>query len=328
MDYGDTLESQSVDRLVVPQYVQAVELVRLFGKIEVKELVLPSSVIYVNTKDPDTLSVRENYVVDSANPKYTSQDGILFSKDMTQLLAVPTERKTLEIPASVKSVTLPGSDCLTKLVFQGTNPDALPEVNFEDLAEESKLVVKPEVLDHFLQKNRTVIENRGFQVSDTEQTDVIYTVKNGMVLRNDGSLSGLMPSEDEVLYLPNGIEKIDSDALQGQNDLNTIVMPADGTVVKTDRALFEKYTIENVICYNQNQAEAIRAVAPNTVKIQICRVASGYTYFIMEENTAVLLTAPETITEFTGWCSICSAYQTSRATLSIGCLSMIPSRTL
>lgn len=107
MDYGDTLESQSVDRLVVPQYVQAVELVRLFGKIEVKELVLPSSVIYVNTKDPDTLAVRENYVVDSANPKYTSQDGILFSKDMTQLLAVPTERETLEIPASVKSVTLP-----------------------------------------------------------------------------------------------------------------------------------------------------------------------------------------------------------------------------
>lgn len=300
MDYGDTLESQSIDRLVVPQYVQAVELVRLFGKIEAKELVLPSSVIYVNTKDPDTLAVRENYVVDSANPKYTSQDGILFSKDMTQLLAVPTKWETLEIPASVKSVTLPGSDCLTKLVFQGTNPDALPEVNFEDLAEESKLVVKPEVLDHFLQKNRTVIENRGFQVSDTEQTDVIYTVKNGMVLRNDGSLSGLMPSEDEVLYLPNGIEKIDSDALQGQNNLNTIVMPADGTVVKTDRALFEKYTIENVICYNQNQAEAIRAVAPNTVKIQICRVASGYTYFIMEENTAVLLSAPETITEFTG----------------------------
>ena len=300
MDYGDTLESQSVDRLVVPQYVQAVELVRLFGKIEVKELVLPSSVIYVNTKDPDILSVRENYVVDSANPKYTSQDGILFSKDMTQLLAVPTERETLEIPASVESVTLPGSDCLTKLVFQGTNPDALPEVNFEDLAKESKLVVKPEILDRFLQKNRTVIENRGFQVSDTEEPNVIYTVKNGMVLRNDGSLSGLMPSEDEVLYLPNGIEKIDSDALQGQNHLNTIVMPADGTVVETDGALFENYTIENVICYNQNQAQAIRAVAPNTVKIQICRVASGYTYFVMEENTAVLLSAPETITEFTG----------------------------
>ena len=300
MDYGDTLESQSVDRLVVPQYVQAVELVRLFGKIEVKELVLPSSVIYVNTKDPDTLAVRENYVVDSANPKYTSQDGILFSKDMTQLLAVPTERKTLEIPASVKSVTLPGSDCLTKLVFQGTNPDALPEVNFEDLAEESKLVVKPEVLDRFLQKNRTVIENRSFQVSDTEKPNVIYTVKNGMVLRNDGSLSGLMPSEDEVLYLPNGIEKIDSDALQGQNDLNTIVMPADGTVVKTDSALFEKYTIENVICYNQNQAEAIRAVAPEGITIQTCSITDGYTYFIIEENKAVLLSAPETITEFTG----------------------------
>lgn len=300
MDYGDTLESQSVDRLVVPQYVQSVELVRLFGGIEVKELVLPSSVIYVNTKDPDTLSVRENYVVDSANPKYTSQDGILFSKDMTQLLAVPTERETLEIPASVESVTLPGSDCLTKLVFQGTNPNVLPEVNFEDLAEESKLVVKPEVLDRFLQKNRTVIENRGFQVSDTEQPDVIYTVKNGMVLRNDGSLSGLMPSEDEVLYLPNGIEKIDSDALQGQNHLNTIVMPADGTVVQSDGALFEKYTIKNVICYNQDQVNAIRAVAPEGITIQTCSKKNGYTYFVTEENTAVLLSAPETITEFTG----------------------------
>lgn len=300
MDYGDTLESQSVDRLVVPQYVQAVELVRLFGKIEVKELVLPSSVIYVNTKDPDTLSVRENYVVDSANPKYTSQDGILFSKDMTQLLAVPTERETLEIPASVESVTLPGSDCLTKLVFQGTNPDALPEVNFEDLAEESKLVVKPEVLDRFLQKNRTVIENRGFQISDTEQLGVIYTVKNGMVLRNDSSLSGLMPSEDEILYLPNGIEKIDSDALKGQNHLNTIVMPADGTVVETDGALFEKYTIENVICYNQKQVDAIRTVAPEGITIQTCSKKNGYTYFVTEENKAVLLSAPETITEFTG----------------------------
>lgn len=300
MDYGDTLESQSVDRLVVPQYVQSVELVRLFGGIEVKELVLPSSVIYVNTKDPDTLSVRENYVVDSANPKYTSQDGILFSKDMTQLLAVPTERETLEIPASVESVTLSGSDCLTKLVFQGTAPDALPEVNFEDLAKASKLVVKPEVLDRFLQKKRTVIENRGFQVSDTEKPDVIYTVKNGMVLRNDGSLSGLMPSEDEILYLPNGIEKIDSDALQGQNHLNTIVMPADGTVVQSDGALFEKYTIKNVICYNQDQVNAIRAVAPEGITIQTCSKKNGYTYFVTEENKAVLLSAPETITEFTG----------------------------
>lgn len=300
MDYGDTLESQSVDRLVVPQYVQSVELVRLFGGIEVKELVLPSSVIYVNTKDPDTLSVRENYVVDSANPKYTSQDGILFSKDMTQLLAVPTERETLEIPASVESVTLSGSDCLTKLVFQGTAPDALPEVNFEDLAKASKLVVKPEVLDRFLQKKRTVIENRGFQVSDTEKPDVIYTVKNGMVLRNDGSLSGLMPSEDEILYLPNGIEKIDSDALQGQNHLNTIVIPADGTVVQSDGALFEKYTIKNVICYNQDQVNAIRAVAPEGITIQTCSKKNGYTYFVTEENTAVLLSAPETITEFTG----------------------------
>lgn len=145
-----------------------------------------------------------------------------------------------------------------------------------------------------------MIENRGFQVSDTEQPDVIYTVKNGMVLRNDGSLSGLMPSEDEVLYLPNGIEKIDSDALQGQNHLNTIVMPADGTVVQSDGALFEKYTIKNVICYNQDQVNAIRAVAPEGITIQTCSKKNGYTYFVTEENTAVLLSAPETITEFTG----------------------------
>jgi hypothetical protein len=300
MDYNrSNLEYQSIDRLVVPQYVQTVNLIRLFGAVETNDLVLPSSVIYVNTDNPDSLSVKQNYIVDSANPRYASQNGILYNKDMTELLAVPSETAELEIPASVESVTLPENNQLTKLTFLSTDPNALPKVNFDQLADGSKIIVEPGVLSSFLETYQQIIYQKGLQVSTSDAPDITYTIENGMVIRNDGSLSGLFPSNGNVLYLPDGIDKIDSANLGAQGNIDTIVMPSSGKITPMDSDLFSKGGIQNVVCYTKEQADAVRAIAPAEVNIQMVATANGYTYFTTTAG-AVILTAPADITEFNG----------------------------
>lgn len=50
------------------------------------------------------LSGIPNIVVSNDDPKYTSQDGILYSKDMTKLICCPREKETCFIPSSVTTI--------------------------------------------------------------------------------------------------------------------------------------------------------------------------------------------------------------------------------
>ncbi len=59
---------------------------------------------YITWIDPRLNRLNKNYVVDEANPYYTSVDGVLYSKDMTKLLSVPVGKSTVEIPDTVTEI--------------------------------------------------------------------------------------------------------------------------------------------------------------------------------------------------------------------------------
>ena len=48
----------------------------------------------------------EEIVVDEMNPNYCSKDGVLYSKDMTRLIACPGAKKSIEIPDSVTMIQI------------------------------------------------------------------------------------------------------------------------------------------------------------------------------------------------------------------------------
>lgn len=54
--------------------------------------------------DPRLNRLNKNYVVDNDNLYYTSQDGVLYSKDMTRLLSVPVGKSSVKIPYSVTEI--------------------------------------------------------------------------------------------------------------------------------------------------------------------------------------------------------------------------------
>lgn len=300
--YVQALEDYTgnTQRLAVPQYVQAVDFSECTETKNIDRLILPSSTVYVNLGASSGLSVKKGYTVDSANPRYTTKDDCLYTKDMTELVAVPEETTEVEIPGTVTSVTLPENNSLTKLVFQHTDQSALPEVNLEALAEGSKLVVEPGVLSSFLEMNYAIIGEKNLQVSRSDAPDVTYTIQNGMIVRTDtGTVSGLLPSNGNVLYLTDTIGTIDSSALAAQGNVDTIVMPGSGSLPKLPSDLFTTGGIKTVICYTQNQLEAMRQLVPEGVTVKMLSEKNGYTYFITNDG-AVLVSAPTGITEFTG----------------------------
>lgn len=62
---------------------------------------IPASLKYLGYDPFINVPKLESYIVDPQNPDFSSQDGILYNKDKTQLLKVPTTKAQVTIPDSV-----------------------------------------------------------------------------------------------------------------------------------------------------------------------------------------------------------------------------------
>ena len=72
-------------------------------------------------------------LVDENNPQYCSKDGVLYSKDMSTLIAIPDGKDSVEIPDSVTKIELDIlSSCigLTSIVI----PDSVKTIGWRDFA--------------------------------------------------------------------------------------------------------------------------------------------------------------------------------------------------
>ncbi len=72
----------------------------------IKSISIPSSVTNIDTKAFSLSYEMESITVDSANKNYSSQDGVLFNKDKTELIQYPiaNERTSYTVPNSVKVI--------------------------------------------------------------------------------------------------------------------------------------------------------------------------------------------------------------------------------
>ncbi len=300
MDYGSVLSRTQLDRLTVPDYVQAVDPVCLFTSIQTNWLELPASVIYVAT-DNDDLVVKEGYFVAAENPCYTAQDGILFNKQKTKLLGVPFEQEELDVPETVEQVVLPKKNSVNKLVLHSTTVDSLPKINYDNLKNGSTISVPLELLNGFVAANQELLAKRDLNVTVSGGSGTNYFVQNGVVMSGDGNVEWILYHGKNALYLPKGALRLSKTAMDSHaEDVTTLVLPADGQLVDLKEALAES-AVRTVYCYTAEQAASVTEQLGGTsiTVSMLTYTAHGYIYYETTEGI-VLVAVPPDLTTFDG----------------------------
>jgi hypothetical protein len=94
---------KNLSEIHLPQSLTRIDK-NAFGWSGIKELNLPASLEFIGMIGRCTSMVKIN--VDPANPNYQSIDGVLYDKQVTTLLHVPSQLKMqkLKVPESVRSI--------------------------------------------------------------------------------------------------------------------------------------------------------------------------------------------------------------------------------
>lgn len=97
----------------------------MFGDIQIKELYIPVSVTKIEEGAFGAQIYITNIRVSSINPKYRSQNGVLYNKKMTTLICYPMgkEGRTFVVPDTVRQtapLSFKGNYYLKKLSYRRT----------------------------------------------------------------------------------------------------------------------------------------------------------------------------------------------------------------
>ena len=133
------------------------------------EVNIPSSVTSINRKSFFNTEYVTKINVDSNNVKYSSQDGILYNKDKTELIIAPQKLtiNNLTLPDSLKVIDGMAFDScknITGTLTLGENLETIKDRAFEGCSGIDKIV---------LNNNLKVIENGAFNCSNATGTVII-----------------------------------------------------------------------------------------------------------------------------------------------------------
>lgn len=309
-DSKDADGAEYQEHLAVPQYIQAVDM-PYYPYVSVGYLDLPDSVIFVDTDgvkdftDDDLvydrgLQVTKGYTVADGNPRYTARDGLLYNKAMTEILGVPTGRTELTVEKNVTSVHLPYRSKLTSLTLAADSMDALPEVNYAQMARGGTIYVHANLLDDFLLSQRTLMNRLHLHVAAIEDPARKYTVRDDLAVTDDGKVHRALASAAQQLKLPEYVTELEAGSLQYLTKLSLLLLPENGDAVTFADGWADGAALTRIGCYTQEQYDAAKAAAPAGVEVVMMpHSINGYTY--METDDGVeLISVPEDVTSFDG----------------------------
>ena len=172
----------------------------------ISKIYIPSSVKRINPNAFRGCGQLSEIVVDSDNPYFTSYEGVLYNKDMTELISVPcnTNIKDFKIPDSVLSIS---ENAFLKCV-------GIKSIYINDAIKEFSVSIF----------NHDLVNVNSIDVSSDSKS---YKIKDGVLFSKDGKELIKMPCNAQVSQyaIPNGVEKIADYAFKGCGTLKMITIP-------------------------------------------------------------------------------------------------------
>lgn len=186
--------------------------------IPLSEIYIPSSVKRIHPiafRGCDKLS---KIIVASDNPYFNSCDGVLYNKDMTELITVPckTDIKDFKLPDTVLSVSehaFKGCTGIESIVLNDAIESFPVSIFCDDLENLSDISVGTECK--------------------------LYQIKDGTLISKDGKELIKVPRMTKMkeYVIPNNIEKIHDNAFKGCSSLQSITIPE--SVVSIGQEVFK-----------------------------------------------------------------------------------------
>lgn len=291
-----------VTRLEVPKYMQAVCMEE---PVETDTLSISDTVVYVKN-DGTYLRVNKAYEVDKENQNYTSEGGMLFDKEKTQILGIPYDVEELTVPKNIEKVKITGDNQIKVLQIKADSIDKVPQIKFENL-KDCKVVVEDEILDDMLKlygEKLTVNQNC---IAASSNPDRTYTISNGIVVDNHKELYRVFDYNGSSLRIPPDIVSIGDGAFQYADQIRTLIWPKN-IELELSKESFDGSNINRIICYSQEQLEEITAqlemLGISDITVFLSRKTSdGFAYYSEGADGEVVTTltdAPEDLREFDG----------------------------
>ena len=310
MKDGTLLDRLRYDELVVPEYVQAI-VPDESADLEVDYLKVPDTVLYI-ADGGSSLHVNRGYLIDEDNPVYqSSEEGVLMNKAGTEMLGIPYELESLTIPDTVEKVNLSSDNKIHEITLETASVDEMPDLSFENL-KDCKLIVAEDILEDFLtQNNAELKKGSGVCVASEENPDVTYTMANGVILSNKGTVRRVIAKDNTSVVLPDNTKEIGEDAFVKAPGIETVIMPSGGGAVHLTEDSLADSGVKRILCYTQKQYNTAEkdlkeAGADADVQVELLATSQeGYRYALSsqgDEQQATLMEVPKdsNLTEFDG----------------------------
>lgn len=182
-----------------------------------RKLIIPESVAYVEDYFP---VIQNEIVVSDKNQHFCSDDGLLYDKSKTKLIAVPSDRTELKVPETVKEVVLSSANAnLKEIVFTASTP---PDITLENLSGVTLYVPSNAYAQYLLAWNQQLGDNH-LEIAG-EVADYMY--EDSAVYSSDKKILYLISDENSGLWMvPDGVEKIKNGATDKCTDVERLFIP-------------------------------------------------------------------------------------------------------
>ena len=294
--------------LEVPEYIQAIRITD-YSNLHVQTLKIPDTVLYIEDTE-NGLVVENKYKVSEENQFYaSSDDGLLLNKAETEIIGIPYKVKSLHVADTVQKIDLSTDNQIEEIHLDMESADQIPEIQYDKLGE-CKFVVKDNILDEFLENQYKYFYNGDNRcVASEENQGITYTVDNGMVISNTGSLRKVLDIGESTVKLSDDVSTIQSGAFISAEGVKTIVMPHDGSNINFETGCFKGSSLEEVRCHTEEQYEAVKdqieqAGMEDEIKVELIQTSQeGIDYCLTEEDgeeKGILIDAPADLTTYDG----------------------------
>lgn len=258
----------------IPESVETIEEFALrLGSRSITEIYIPAGVKLIEEDGIGGYSI-EKFIVDKDNAVYASQDGILYTKDFTKILEVPSNLKgEINIPAVTENVLehkgmwtenpltainiAEGHETLSSLDGVLFNKDKTILYHYPNLKEGEKYIVPGTVatIDTMafanmylneleMSDNVTRIEFAAFySMPALEKIQLSNSIKEipHYAFMNSDAL--------ETIVIPEGVESIGVGAFMGCDNLSMAVIPSTVKKIGTEAFVMQETNLRNVYCY-------------------------------------------------------------------------------
>lgn len=205
--------------LYIPQILGGQKVCKIEGSFnackDLQCLVIPDFISEINATISEFCKSLEAFEVSSNNSHLCSQDGILFSKDMKQLIQYPqAKRGSYTVPQGVIAIRYTAFECCHGLISL-TIPDSVTEIGFSAFA--MCINLEQVVLPSHLKKIDSTLFSQCSSLVEIRMPNMLTDIENGAF----DSCSSLTS-----VTFPSHLRKIGVNAFQGCASLKEIAIPS------------------------------------------------------------------------------------------------------